>query len=61
MHDPAFYNLGYAHHRNGQLDQAIHSYKIAIELNKNSAESHFNLASAYNDNGNEKEAIESYK
>ena len=50
-HEPAVYNLGYAFHRTGDLEQAIKTYKAGISLNSKSAECHFNLASAYEESG----------
>jgi tetratricopeptide (TPR) repeat protein len=61
LHDPAFYNLGYAYHRTGALPEAIQSYELALKLNPTSAECHFNLASAYMDNNEKDKAINSYK
>lgn len=45
---------------NGDYDNAINSYRLAIKLNPNSAECHFNLASAFNDKGDEENAIIHY-
>lgn len=43
------------------MEQAIHSYKLAIKLNPTSSECHFNLASAYSDHGDVDSAIAEYK
>lgn len=63
MHDPALYNLGYAYHRVGNIEQAIKSYRAGIQLNQRnpSAECHFNLACALYDNHEIDEALSQFK
>jgi tetratricopeptide (TPR) repeat protein len=46
---PAFYNLGNSYYMISQFDNAIKSYKMALEKNPESAETYFSLATVYND------------
>ena len=61
MHDPAFFNLGFAYHRTGQLDQAVGTYRLALKLKPDSPDTHFNLASVYADQLDYINAIKQYK
>ncbi|KAI9464582.1 hypothetical protein BJY52DRAFT_1114847, partial [Lactarius psammicola] len=43
----SLFNLGVTHYHLKEFDEAIHSWKLAIELQPSSADAHTNLASAY--------------
>ncbi|KAI0272678.1 hypothetical protein BC834DRAFT_817013, partial [Gloeopeniophorella convolvens] len=43
----SLFNLGVTHYHLKEFDEAIHSWKLAIEFQPSSADAHTNLASAY--------------
>lgn len=54
------YREGYGHQRAGRLDEAIQSYRKAIELNKDYADAHYQLGRTYYLQAKEKNRIVSY-
>ena len=57
----AHYNLGIALYHQGQLAEAVESYRRAIELNPNYAPTYNNLGLALKDQGNLPEAEQAYR
>jgi tetratricopeptide (TPR) repeat protein len=57
----AYYNLGNALYRQGQLEQAIENYQKAIQLNPEYADAYYNLGIALSDHGQLAQAIENYQ
>ena len=53
--------LGIEYHEQGQLDQAIAEYEIAIELEPDNADAYRNLGSAYSDQGRWEDAAAAYE
>jgi tetratricopeptide (TPR) repeat protein len=50
-----------AHHKPGNLEQAIQSYKEAIKANPDDFDAHFELGGCYSELGNEQEALKATK
>lgn len=53
----AYFYLGLAHGKAGQVEKEILAYKEAIKLNPKKPELYFNLGNVYNNNGNNQEAL----
>jgi tetratricopeptide (TPR) repeat protein len=60
-HTLAYDNLGNVYQAQGEYEQAIESYRRAIELNPKDATPHTNLGSVYYDQGEYEQAMRAYE